>query len=309
MVDAVITWVDGNDPAHQEKRNYYLNQGNPGNIVRDGGDETRWIESGEIWYTIHLLRKNADWIDRIFLVTDNQRPAWLTEAKAKELNVVIIDHQVIFADMPEVLPVFNSTSIESVICRIPGLSEQFLLLNDDMFIIKPIKYKDYFGPGLVIPRGKMHFRGNKVKKKLRNMGFLHKQTPGLCGYNGGKDGVFSKIRLFNRGHAPYPLVKNILSNLWSEEFIKKNSKCKFRDENQINIIDAFYNKLLRKGRAIIGDNDWVCYYPGEQYESALKNSLSNIHLNSKAKTLCFQSVDKLNSNDRLTLFSFLESIL
>ena len=46
------------------------------------------------------------------------------------------------------LPVFNSRAIEINLHRIPGLAEQFVYFNDDMFITKPVTKEDFFKNGL-----------------------------------------------------------------------------------------------------------------------------------------------------------------
>ena len=47
----------------------------------------------------------------------------------------------------EYLPTFNSHTIEMNLHRIKGLSEQFVYFNDDMFINKPMKPRDFFVHG------------------------------------------------------------------------------------------------------------------------------------------------------------------
>ena len=70
MVDAVITWVDGADLGHRQKRQLYAKSENALNIEAHAA--TRFSDNGELHYCIQLIRKNAPWINRIFLVTDAQ---------------------------------------------------------------------------------------------------------------------------------------------------------------------------------------------------------------------------------------------
>ena len=44
----------------------------------------------------------------------------------------------------ELLPTFNSTTIEMYLHRIPDLAEQFIYSNDDMFPIRPLQISDFF---------------------------------------------------------------------------------------------------------------------------------------------------------------------
>src|SRR6056297_3254104 len=149
MTDAIITWVDGNDPEHRRKRNYYLRKEKGEGISHEPNAalSTRFNECGELYYNILLIRKNAPWIDRIYLITDNQRPQWLTETEVDRLGVEIVDHQVIFNGFEEFLPTFNTMSINTMFHRIPGLNPEFLYLNDDIFILRPVVKDDYFENG------------------------------------------------------------------------------------------------------------------------------------------------------------------
>ena len=46
------------------------------------------------------------------------------------------------------LPTFNSNVIELCLNRINDLSEQFILFNDDMFILRPMEQDEFFKNGL-----------------------------------------------------------------------------------------------------------------------------------------------------------------
>lgn len=133
MVDAVVTWVDGQDPVHIRQRNSYLEQEIGYSLKDEATDDARFHSVGELWFCIHLIRKNAPWINNIFLVTDNQRPDWLTKAVTEALKVKVVDHRDIFGRHTDYLPTFNSNSIENVLFNIPGVSKRVVYFNDDFF--------------------------------------------------------------------------------------------------------------------------------------------------------------------------------
>jgi hypothetical protein len=81
----------------------------------------------------------ASWINHIFIVTDNQCPAWLNRSHPK---ITIVDHKEIIPK--DKLPVFCSTVIESYIAYIPGLAEHFLFANDDMFFGRKVSPERFF---------------------------------------------------------------------------------------------------------------------------------------------------------------------
>ena len=144
-IDLVYLWVDGSDPRWQAKRNACI-----GRTEKQPGVncEGRYANNDELKYSLRSVEKYAPWLHKIYIVTDEQTPAWLDTSNPK---VCIVDHKDI---MPEVcLPCFNSTVIEHFLCKIPGLSEHFLFANDDMFINRPVKPGDFFASdGLPIIR-------------------------------------------------------------------------------------------------------------------------------------------------------------
>ena len=150
-VDLVICWVDGGDPEHRSKRRQYAPPSSA-NLMREATDETRFGNVGEIYFSIASILKYAPFIRKVWIVTDNQKPPLLEEfARAGlcgEDFIEIVDHTTIFRGYEEYLPTFNSLTIEGMIWRIPGLSEQFVYMNDDFFLCREILRSDWFHDGL-----------------------------------------------------------------------------------------------------------------------------------------------------------------
>lgn len=135
-IDLVYLWVDGNDPLWQEKRNSFIGETSEKSQINCKG---RYANNDELKYSLRSIEKYAHWIRKIHIVTDEQTPDWLDTSHPK---IHIVDHKKI---MPaESLPCFNSSLIEHFIYRIPGLSEQFLFANDDMFINKEVIPSDFY---------------------------------------------------------------------------------------------------------------------------------------------------------------------
>jgi len=124
-IDIVYLWVDGNDPKWRAKKNAFTGERSDNSEVNNKG---RYTNNDELRYSLRSLEKHAPWIRRIFIVTDDQKPGWLNTEHPK---IQVVDHTEIMP--PESLPCFNSSVIEYFLHRIPGLSEHFLLANDDMF--------------------------------------------------------------------------------------------------------------------------------------------------------------------------------
>jgi hypothetical protein len=139
-IDVVYLWVDGNDPQWKEIKNHYkaLIEGKS-DITQDGATDNRFADNQELRYSLRSIWKFAPFINHIYIVTMNQRPAWL----ADHPMITVVDHKEIFFD-PRVLPTFNSQAIESNLHRIPHLKEHFIYFNDDVFLGKSVTPLDFF---------------------------------------------------------------------------------------------------------------------------------------------------------------------
>ncbi|MFJ9542250.1 stealth conserved region 3 domain-containing protein [Streptomyces sp. NPDC101225] len=137
-VDAVYTWVDGDEPTMAAKRRAY--QELTGGVIaaRETG-ASRYTSHDELRYALRSLDMYAGFVRHVYLVTDSQIPDWL-DPDAEGLTVV--DHRDILP--AEALPVFNSHAIESRLHHIPGLSQHYLYFNDDVFINRPVRAEHFF---------------------------------------------------------------------------------------------------------------------------------------------------------------------
>ncbi|OCH18592.1 stealth family protein [Aliivibrio logei] len=138
-VDIVYTWVDGTDPVWQEKKQFHLNSEEGYQQCQNNqiGDK-RYLHHNELKYSLRSLCQFAEWVNHIYIITDNQSPAWLKESN----KLTIIDHKDIIPE--QLLPTFNSSVIESYLHKIPNLSEHFIYFNDDMMLGKETSISDFF---------------------------------------------------------------------------------------------------------------------------------------------------------------------
>lgn len=163
-IDVVYTWVNGSDPKWLAKKAVWSaqkeealraaaaasaisanNSTNSNSTLPEavGEEETmsqnRYRDSNELRYSLRSLIKNAPWIRRIYLVTDNQLPSWLN---ASHERIVLVSHEDVFVNKSH-LPVFSSPAIESHLHRISGLSEHFIYFNDDVLLGSPTLPEDF----------------------------------------------------------------------------------------------------------------------------------------------------------------------
>lgn len=136
-IDIVYTWVDSKDSTWQSSRQLHTS-----NIVSCepfSADEARFENHDEIFYSLLSIQKYLTWVNKIFIVTDNQIPLIPDSLKDK---VSIIDHKQIIP--LQFLPTFNSHVIEAFLHMIPALSENFIYFNDDFFVSRPIFPSHFF---------------------------------------------------------------------------------------------------------------------------------------------------------------------
>jgi hypothetical protein len=167
-IDAVITWVNGSDaewlrikarakraeiglpPLPLCSKGHITNVSFP--VCDDDLDDTeganRYRDNDELKYNFRSLEKYAPWLRRIYLVTSGQVPAWLDVSHPR---VHVVSHADIFPN-PAHLPVFSSPAIEVHLHRIPGLSNKWLYLNDDVMLGSDVWPEDFY----------THTQGTKV---------------------------------------------------------------------------------------------------------------------------------------------------
>jgi len=142
-VDAVYMWVDDSDPSWRAKRAAVRTRLGLDTSTEEAAGPMAshyFRDRGELRASMRSLEMYAPWIRHIYLVTDDQCPPWLD---AQHGRVTVVDHTEIFTS-PDVLPTYNSHAIGSQVHRIPGLSDHYLLMNDDVMFNSPVTPYDFF---------------------------------------------------------------------------------------------------------------------------------------------------------------------
>jgi len=262
------------------------------------------------YYAIRLLRQNTPWINRIYVVTDGQCPKWLSSSTSRRLNVTVVDHTEIFRGYEDVLPTFNSVTIEHMIAHIPGLSDEVLYLNDDFFVLRPITRGHFFGKKKILPRGQWRPRS----KRLERIGerYLKNWKTGLVGYRGGSENIPFKTRFFMRAHTPIPIhIPSMQRILVEKNLLGRNISYRFRSVDQLDAIDIFLNHMLSRGMAKPGPDDWsyLEFEDDQADDDRCVTTLTNTSLRSETKFLCAQSLDRASPTSRTRVTDCLEGFL
>ena len=166
-MDAVITYVDGNDPVW--RKSFAQAVGVP-------AIEKRYRDWGTLVYLVRGIRRYMPFIRKIFLVVsgESQVPSWVSGS-----DVRVFLHSEIIPQ--RFLPVFNSTAIEMFLHRIPGLDEQFVYFNDDMFPVRHTREEEFYVEGKSVIGFRKHlFPFGLYKQQTRNADLLARKALGMA---------------------------------------------------------------------------------------------------------------------------------
>jgi len=229
-IDVVITWVDTTDEAWIKR---YENT-----LKKPFKRSERWSPEcappdSELSLCLKLIRKNMKWVRNVFIVTQQQTPDCITK------NEILIDHSEMGLG-----PVFNSLAIESSLHKIPGLSEHFLYLNDDFYVVREVTRDLFFtNDGRTILQFEEQFFGSgttwrktiKHTLKIYNSNNLNLVVP----------------------HIPYTLTKSQMTEAerqLPESWEKSRNALVRGTQGEISPIIATYINSIRNSTAIQDTN-------------------------------------------------------
>ncbi|MBQ8192739.1 MAG: Stealth CR1 domain-containing protein [Bacilli bacterium] len=252
-IDFVICWVDGNDKEWQKEKSEY----DPNKKKKDGVNGTvRYRDWDNLQYWFRGVEKYAPWVNKIYFVTWGHLPEWLNIDNPK---LVIVNHKDYIPK--KYLPVFSSHPIEFNFHLIKGLSEKFVIFNDDMFIINKVRVEDFFKKNL--PRDtynevnwnssdedpvfasilknnydilSKHYNKRKVilSRPFKYMNIKYGLKRNLRTLKSTlKKNSFIGI---GNNHLPQPFLKEYFYKLWEKEYENMDKTCshKFRNKEDIN---------------------------------------------------------------------------
>lgn len=228
-IDVVITWVDTTDEAWIKR---YENT-----LKKPFKRSERWSPDSappdsELSLCLKLIRKNMKWVRNVFIVTQQQTPECITK------NEILIDHSEMGLG-----PVFNSLAIESSLHKIPGLSEHFLYLNDDFYVVREVTRDLFFtDEGKTILQFEEHNEIENIWSKT----------------------IKHTLKIYNSNnlnlvvpHVPYTLTKSQMTEAERQfpEYWEKSRNALLRgDQGEISPIVATYIHSLRNSTAIQDTN-------------------------------------------------------
>lgn len=245
-MDFVVTWVDDNDPEWREQFNSYRKE------TQNDKSEVRFRSWDNFHYWFRGVEKFAPWVNKVHFVTWGHIPSWLNVNHPK-LNIV--RHEDFIPE--EYLPTFNTRTIELNFHRIKGIAEEYVVFNDDVFLIDKVTPDMFFVDGkpcdmpsikplgmleysktilndLIVINNRFDIKQN-IKEKLNNW----------INIKYGKYNISNIIFIlvmrshhisFRDYHIALPSKKSTLATLWENEFetMHKSVNNTFRDTNTVN---------------------------------------------------------------------------
>jgi len=250
-VDIVYLWVNGNDDEWRAKRQKYaqkLESTGDFNMAKFGNVEGRYRDNDELRFSLRALEKFFPEHGHIFIVTDGQVPDWFQASD----QITLIDHHRLIPH--SALPTFDSGNIESYIHHIPGLSERYFYLNDDVFFGSPVCLESwFFESGICVSwSDEPEVIGNKLQTEstsLENASRMSKQWL-QAKSDHLKLSTDSLVRRMDQqyqhtprtfAHSPRPMLKSLMLEIERDapELFERVRSTVFRTWNKPTIISDF----------------------------------------------------------------------
>jgi hypothetical protein len=233
-------------------------------------------------------------------VTCGHYPEWLNLEHPKLVHVKHSDY------IPaECLPTYNSNVIELYLNRLTELNEQFVLLNDDTFLLKPVKETDFFRgglpcetarlgqvqatmPGLEFPHTILN-NSAILNKYFSKKAVMKKHWRKFFSLKYGKD-LFRNLLLypfeyfsaFYDAHLPASHLKSTFDEIWEKEpeIMSSCGKHRFRTKDDVT---HYLMKCWRicQGRFVPRSTKW-----GKCFEIGADKDISKVIVEQRYKMVC-----------------------
>lgn len=144
-IDIVITYVDDTNSVWKDKFNYWKEYEIRNGIISKDSRQAFGCERTRNWkflkYWFRAVEKNCPWVNKVFFVVQNENhiPKWLNTDYDK-LRIVYHNEFI----PKELLPTFNSFTIELFVSNIEDLNDNYISCNDDFFFINRIEENRFF---------------------------------------------------------------------------------------------------------------------------------------------------------------------
>lgn len=226
-IDIVYTWVDYQDSQWQA----LWHQTFPEQML----DADRFASNDELKFSLRSIAMYAPWVKHIYILTNCMPPAWF---KPHE-KIIFIDHKDVFPNSQD-LPTFNSHAIEACLHHIPNLSENFIYMNDDVFLNRPVTPLDFFD---LSGRSFSFFEPYGMVQE--NIDLVNAESYMIAAHNGATrlQQVFKFWPRQLHKHTPHALKKSVISSIEQQhsDIYQCTRQHKLRDPLDFSLISFFYH--------------------------------------------------------------------
>ena len=282
MIDIVVPFYNDSDEKWRNVFREYLSKQNTDDrqVI---GDE-RYRDWDCFKYFFRGIEKNCPWVNKVFLLVacESQVPDWLDTNNPK---LRIVYHNEFIPE--ELLPTFNTFTIENYICKIKDLSNNYIYCNDDYFFLNPISSNMFFVDDYPVYRD----NGEKIFKFGSD-------------YLNASDGTFYSV--LNNGIDLQLEVSGDKAKWYTLDHLPVAHKKDFENE----ILDKYYNEFLEANKGCFRDKykysnhvftslyrDLKRYYKFDNYYNSCYVALkSNVDFEKykNCDMICFNDTEQLD---------------
>ena len=295
QIDALILWVNSNDPAWEEKYARYRAAEDCRGCFRRATDATRFQDVGELNRCLMSIARNAPWFRRIFILADDQTPDLHRLPAGIIEKIRIVSHRELFGSRSHVLPTFNSIVLDCMVWNLDEMSERFVYFNDDFFISRPVSQDDFFDGDRIIVRGHWRPIRRSMLSRLRRTltGAAGRSTGFGEGQRRAAEMLGFKDRYFKFDHAPRAFLKSRMKSVFDahREDVERNMSFRFRHPDQFVFFALYYHTEIANRRVTFGNAASTVSVKGSL---AFTEELARLRAalgDPGVKFLCLQSLD------------------
>lgn len=298
-IDIVIPYYNDNDPIWKEILHSYLTREN--SIDRQVTGDERYRDWDTLPYWFRGIEENCKWVNKVYLVlaSETQVPNWLDKNNPK---LQIVYHKDFIPK--ELLPTFNPITMGIYFCNIKGLSDNYIVCDDDYFFLNPIDETMFF-----VNNYPVYQNDGRELKKLDTTG---EDGTFYAVLNNGMDLQLKisgeKAKWYALDHLPVSHKKDFEKKILEEyydDFMRANKPSRFRHRENIpnHVFVCLYKDLKPYYK-------FNCY-GNSCYVSVRKDT--NFDNFKNKQMVCFNDTQLLNlenfDNTKQRLLDFLESKL
>lgn len=285
MIDIVVPFYNDKDEKWRNVLRKYLSDEKTEDRQATGDERYRDADCFQYWF--RCVEQNCPWVNKIFLIVacESQLPKWLNRDNPK-LRIVCHEEYI----PKELLPTFNTLTIEFFISLIKDLSDNYIYCNDDYYFLNPTNKELLFVNDLPV------YKSHKVPIEKFGEDYLNASDGTFYQVlNNGMDLQLKisgdKAHWYALDHIPVPHKKEFEKEIirkYYYTFIEANKHSRFRNRNMYSnhVFVCLYKDLKP-------------YYVFDYMDSYYVTMRKDINFDDHAhcKMICFNDTEQLNSED------------